>query len=365
MTTPPGPSRSTEGMVDYAANSQVQRTMVGLHAPLIRRLVNSLEPASPEFRIADFGCGPGQSAIEAVRPAIEAWRAGGNTGCITVCHADQPGNDWNALFARATGPEGYTRDAGDIRIEACVGSFYDQMVGTGSVDIATSFAASHWLGGPVRLHSPGTVWFADLAPAARAELRDRALADWSRFLHCRARELRPGGVLLVVTIGAIPDAADPSGFAVAGRGLYRAVQQVAEGMAQDGLIDRDVLDHFVFGFWFLSEAEARAPFETDRDLASAFTVEEISLTPPAPDQRDIFAPLLSDPDAYARAYSGAFRACGLSSLRSYLLAPSARDAGHEEDLEREFFRRFEDLYRREPGRHAFEVFPLRVVLRRR
>ena len=123
----------------------MQRTTVGSHAPLIRRLVNSLEPAGPELRIADFGCGPGQSAIEAAPPAIEAWRAGGN----------------------------------------------------------------------------------------------------------------------------------------------------------------------------------------------------------------------------ARAYSGAFRACGLSSLRSYLLARFANTAEHEEDLEREFFRRFEELYRREPGRHAFEVFPLRIILRRR
>ena len=51
--------RSTEGMVDYNAHSSAQQSMVATHAATIRKLVQSIGSVRPEFRIADYGCGPG------------------------------------------------------------------------------------------------------------------------------------------------------------------------------------------------------------------------------------------------------------------------------------------------------------------
>jgi SAM dependent carboxyl methyltransferase len=356
--------QSTEGMVDYDRNSSAQQRIVRLNWDRIRGLIERLGQVEPELKIVDYGCGPGTSAIEAVAPAVEAYRARFPEAPIAVCHADQPGNDWNALFALATGPSGYCHDAKAVRTEAAIGSFYDPMAAAGTVALGLCFVASHWSSHAVRLHAPGTVWFADLTGSARAEMAALAQADWTRFLHCRALELRRGGFLLVATLGAVRDGSEINGTAASGRGIYRAVQRVAQEMADDGLIDRATLDGFVFGLWFMTESEARAPFESDPALARSFAIEEISVEPAPVNQADIFAQSIGDPAAYARLYVGYTRAFADSTLRTQLFEPSADNAAAADRLAQEFYRRLESLYREHPEKYACEVWNLTVVLRR-
>jgi SAM dependent carboxyl methyltransferase len=356
--------KSTEGMVDYDRNSSAQQRIVRVNAGRIRGLIERLGQVRPELKIVDYGCGPGTSAIEAVAPAVEAYRARFSEDPISVCHADQPGNDWNALFALAAGPSGYRHDAKAIRTEAAVGSFYDQMVAEGSVALGLCFAASHWFSHAVRLHAPGTVWFADLTGNARAEMAAFAQADWARFLRCRALELRRGGFLLVSTLGAVRDDSEINGTAASGRGIYRALQRVAQEMADDGLLDRQTLDSFVFGLWFMTESEARAALQSDPGLAASFAIEDIKVEPAPVNHADIFAQSIGDPAAYARLYVGYTRAFADSTLRTQLFEPSADNAAGADRLAQEFYRRLENLYREYLGKYACEIWNLTVVLRR-
>jgi len=363
--TLPQDLRSTEGMVDYEKSSAMQQRVVARHAERIAGLVRRLGEVRPEFRIVDYGCGPGPSAIGAVAPAVAAYRASFPTAPLCVCHADQPGNDWNSLLALACGPEGYRRDDPALRIEAAVGSFYDLMAAAGSVALGTCFAASHWLSRAPRLQAPGTIWFADLTGQARADLAAVARRDWVQFLRCRAAELRPGGFLLVSTLGAVPDASEINGIAASGRGIYRALQRVAQEMADEGLIDRAVLDGFLFGLWFMTAEEAREPLDTEPSLIDAFTVEEIAVVPGPLNPSDVYADRIGDPADYARLYVGYIRAFADSTLRTQLFTPSAADAAAAARLAEDFYRRLGQLYREAPGRYAGEIWNLIVQLRRR
>jgi SAM dependent carboxyl methyltransferase len=356
--------KATEGMVDYDRNSAAQQRIVRLNAGRIRSLIERLGYVRPDLKIVDYGCGPGTSAIDAVAPAIEAYRALFPEGPISICHADQSGNDWNALFELAAGPSGYLYGTKAIRSGAAVGSFYDQMVAEGSVALGTSFVASHWLHNAVRLHSPGTVWFADLRGKARADMAAIAQRDWTRFLRCRALELRPNGFLLVSTLGAVSDDSEINGAAASGRGIYRALQHVAQEMAGDGLINRDILDSFVFGLWFMTESEARAPLKSDLILAKAFEIEDIRVEPAPANQSDIFAESIGNPAEYARLYVGYTRAFGASTLRTQLFEPCSHSAADADRLAEEFYRRLEKLYQTSAGRYACEIWNLTVVLRR-
>jgi SAM-dependent methyltransferase len=356
--------KSTEGMVDYDRNSAAQQRMVRHHAEHIRGLVERLGRVEPEMKIVDYGCGPGTSAINAVKPAIEAYRARFPEAPIAVCHADQPGNDWNALFALATGPSGYLAGTKAIRTEAAIGSFYNQMVTEGSVALATSFAASHWFSHAVRLHAPGTIWFADMTGKPRAEMAAFAQHDWTRFLRCRAQELRQGGFLFVSTLGAVAEDGEINGTAASGRGIYRAIQHVAQEMADEGLLDRKILDGFVFGLWFMTEQEARAPLESDPVLAKAFEIENVGVEPAPANQADIFAESIGNPAEYAKRYVGYTRAFGDSTLRSQLFEPCADGAAAADRLAQEFYGRLESLYRTALAKYACEIWHLTVVLRR-
>lgn len=356
--------KSTEGMVDYNKNSSVQQMMVASKAERISGLVERLGVVEPELRIVDYGCGPGMSAVESVRPAVEAYRKLAEHAPIAVCHADQPGNDWNALFALAMGRNGYLAGNSAVRMEAAVGSFYEQMVSSNSVSIATCFAASHWLSHAMRLEAPDTIWFADLEGEARRKMETLAQNDWARFLRCRARELRPGGFLVVSTLGAVPDADERNGIAASGRNIYRALQVVTKNMADDGLIDREIAAGFVFSLWFMTEEEAKRPFIVHQDIAEAFDIEEISVRPAGPNWSDVLADLADDPVQYADAYTGYIRAFADSTLHTQLFNLSAQNEKDADRLATEFYRRLNALYREEGNRYAFELWSLSVVLRR-
>ncbi|MEM6460988.1 MAG: hypothetical protein AAF724_03645 [Pseudomonadota bacterium] len=362
MSTPER-QRTTEGMVDYGKHSLMQQQLVLHHDPLIRALVGRLAPAGEDLRLVDYGCGPGDSALQAVMPAIETWRARFADAPVSVCHADQPGNDWNGLFARVTGPDGYA--APGMRTSASIGSFYERMVDDGAADFATCFMASHWLRHSVSVEAPGTVWFADMQGEARMQMAARALEDWARFLDCRARELRSGGVLLVSCLGTVPDESEINGHAASGRAVYRAIQKIAQDMADAGWIDPAVLDRFVFGLWFLTADEARQPLEADAALAEAFAIEQISVVPAPQNPKDVYAHLLGDVDAYARAYVGYIRGFAHSTLATQLFGPGAAGGRSGEAVAQEFYRRLDALYRDHPGEYAGENFYLTVVLSRR
>jgi len=353
----------TEGMVDYDRNSAMQRHFVRSHASRLGGLVEQIGVVEPEFRLVDYGCGPGHSAIDAVRPAIKAYRALSPNGPITICHADQVGNDWNALFALAAGAEGY-RTTG-VRTEASVGSFYQTLAPPGSVSLGTCFVASHWLSRAVPLDAPGTMWFADLQGQARAEMAERARADWTTFLRCRAQELRSGAYLLVSTLGAVPDPSELQGVAASARGLYRAAQTVAQGMADEGLLDQRVLDGFVFPVWFATAEETRAPIDCERDLAACFEIDELCVDPAKFNPDDVYADELANPPVYGELYAGYLRGFADSTLRRQLFGPSAGSDPEVDTLAATFYRRIADLYRDAPGKHASETWEVTIVLRRR
>lgn len=356
---------STEHMVDYDRNSYMQDQMVRSRAERLRAAVERIGPVVPEFTAMDYGCGPGHSALDSVAPVIEAYRRIDPGGSIVIRHSDQVGNDWNSLFALVFSPDGYQREGSAIRTEAVPGSFYTQLAASGSVALGTCFAASHWLSRPLSPYSPGTVWFADLEGEARAEFAALARADWTRFLRCRAAELRPGGMIIVSTLGSVPDDSEINGIRTSARKLYRAIFDVTNQMVIDGLLEASALDNFVFALWFPTAEEACAPINGEPDLKEAFEIIEASVAPAPVHPDDVYEDSLGDPATYARLYAGYIRGFGESTLRLHLFGPSAKKAGEVDTLTEEFFGRLTRYYQAEPGRHASETMIMTLVLRRR
>jgi hypothetical protein len=237
-------------MVDYDRNSRMQDQLVRSRAARLRASVERIGPVLPEFTVMDYGCGPGHSALHAVAPVIDAFRRIDPSGAMVIRHADQPGNDWNALLALVSGADGYQRNGSGIRTEIVAGSFYTQLAAPGSVALGTCFTASHWLSRVPSPSSPGTVWFADLEGEARVEFATLARADWTQFLRCRAAELRSGGMAIVSTLGSAPDDGETHGVRASARGLYRAIFDVAAQMVSEVCCGRrpSIISCFRSGF---------------------------------------------------------------------------------------------------------------------
>ena len=192
-----------------------------------------------------------------------------------------------------------------------------------------------------------------------------AREDWIKFLTLRASELKSGGFLFVSTLGSVPDSSETNATAASGRGIYRALQAVAQQMADEALIDSDVLDHFVFSLWFMTSEEAGAPINTDKNLAGAFEIERIEVKPAPTNATDFFEPLLFDSTAYAKAYTGYIRAFADSTLRTQLFAPSAKNSEDENKIADLFYERLEALYATQQPKYAFELWHLTIILRKK
>lgn len=362
------PGRATEGMRGkgyYDAYSKPQNAGIGQQEPRLRNAVRHLDLAGREaLRIQDYGCGPGRTSISAFRCVLDELGRRGTDLPLIAVHNDQIGNDWNGLFANVAGPEGYLHDHPSLRVEASVGSFFDRVASPGSVGLGLSFAAAHWLHGPVDIPSPGSLFFCDLPEPARGEVAAMAARDWTDFLERRAEEMAVGGWFVVDALSSIPDAGDPSGRCAAGRGLYRAFWTVAATLADEGHIDRSLLDTFVFPVYFRLTEEVRAPFERDPTLRSAFEIIEIANERLPMSTEDALRET-GDTAAYAASYAGFARAFSESTLTDGLFAGSTADAKTAHALADLFFDRLRDLFASEPHSHAFDHLVVTTVLRRR
>ncbi len=360
-------SKATDGMGGegyYDSHSAIQAGAVEQQAARLRRAVAALNLDGPELTIIDYGCGPGRNSMAAFRAVLDEVRQRRADLPIVAVHTDQISNDWNDLVANIQGPGGYLNDVEGVRVVVSAGSFFDTVASDHSIDLGMSFMASHWLDGPISLPSPGTLFFADMTGTAREEVAAIADEHWTRFMHHRAREVKPGGWLVFEAMSAIKDPTDRSGLAAGGHRLYRAFWQIADGMAQEGLVERAHLDAFVFPIYFRELHEIRAPLEREADLKAAFEIVELeSELIPNPYveawRRD------GDDTAYAKAYAAFARGFSESAFRNGLFNLSANSDNSADALTETFYTRLEDVFRAEPGDHIFDNHSMTLVLRRR
>ncbi|MEX0349482.1 MAG: hypothetical protein AB3N15_08645 [Paracoccaceae bacterium] len=352
----------TEGMVDYAVNSLPQKHSIQSRADDVREMADKVLASSDEIHIADYGCGTGSNAVLSVKPAVESFADRYPDYSIYVHHVDQAENDWNTLFDCAAGQDGYTNLAANVRSAASVGSFFSMAAPASSIDVGTSFGASHWLSTQPVIASKGTFWFADLQGEARVELKRQAQRDWESFLTLRHRELRSGGRLMVSTLGAVPDASELNGICSSGRHTYRAMYGVAEKMVNDGLISVRALDDFVMPIWFMSMEEALEPFQRNKKLADGFLIERAEVAPAQQNPEDIFADQINAPEKYAASYKGFVRSFTESTFRQSLFRSDSAHA--TETLLNEFYDRFEASIKEEGAKYAFEIWLLTIELRK-
>jgi SAM-dependent methyltransferase len=348
----------------YDGHSKVQGDAVAGQVPRLRRAAAALDVTAGELRIVDYGCGPGRNSMVAFRAILDEIFKRRADMPVVCCHNDQAGNDWNGLFANVAGQDGYLGSRENIRVEALVGSFFRQVASSGSVDLGMSSMAAHWFDRAPELASPGTMYFWHTEGETRQRLAEIADADWSAFLTNRARELKPGGWLVVDMAATVVDEAAPGGFATSGQPHFPILWAIAEEMVAEGLYDGALLGYFLVPVYWRTLDELRAPLERDAQLGEAFeTVELTTETIPDPFIDDFER--TGDAETYGTRWAAFLRAVIASVFHKGLSVPSSSNEAEAERLTEIFFDRLRDKLSNLAGQVTTDFYSAIVVLRRR
>jgi hypothetical protein len=197
-----------EGNGAYNKHARLPADGAVLALPLLEKAIREvkLDPGDEPIVIADYGSSQGKNSLAPMQVAISRLRKRIRPNrAISVFHIDQPSNDFNSLFeVLDADPNRYGLDEPEVYSAAIGKSFYERVLPAGSVHLGWSSYAAVWLSRVPAL-IPGHFISIRSTSTVHAEFERQAAQDWEAFLTLRARELRPGGRLVVVLPGIADD----------------------------------------------------------------------------------------------------------------------------------------------------------------
>ncbi|GAA1834863.1 hypothetical protein GCM10009836_11480 [Pseudonocardia ailaonensis] len=254
----------------YSEHSQAQREAArAADAWLVEAALTVPLPAAPTpVLIGDFGCAGGANEIAPMAEAIDALRSRDAAAPIEVAHTDLPENDFGPLFALLRGPRGYPAGRGEVYPHVVGRTLYGPLFPAGRLHLGWSSITLHWLStAPTTV--PGRVYSNLLTEAEAAPFRTRAEEDWRRFLAERARELVPGGELVLVAGASEPDRTSGA------EGLFTMIEEQLAALVGAGTLRAGESEKIFYPTWNRTPDEWRAPLaESGFDLLA----DELSAT---------------------------------------------------------------------------------------
>ncbi len=186
----------------YSLATKGAKDVIDGATPLVMAAIERMAPGarSGPFTLADMGCADGGTSLDMVGAALTRVRELAPDRPLVVVYSDQLMNDYNALFRIVHGAselhEGLPALEG-LSVFASATSFYRRILPPGTLDLGFSATAMHWLS-----RKPCEISDHVQAVGAQGEelvaFAEQGRKDWETILLARARELAPGGRLVLV-----------------------------------------------------------------------------------------------------------------------------------------------------------------------
>ena len=342
----------------YNEHSRPQQTADSLGLPLLERAVEEItvpqgaEPAA----VADFGAAQGRNSLGPMRLAVEKIRRRATVSTpIAVIHTDLPQNDFGSLFLLVeASPESYLRSAENVFTLAAGRSFYERIFPDGFLSLGWTAISVHWLS-KVPCNIPNHVYAQRAEQRVQKAFAEQASEDWQRFLGHRARELRPGGELIVVAVTT-----DDTG-STGGESLMDLTNEPLLAMVEAGFIRPEEYRRMNMPAYHRTMEEFTEP------LRSGVLTEDLILKEAIrtefPDQLWPEYERRGDANAFAASYTEFVRAFTEAPMFAGLDAH--RTSADRKRLASEYFERMRSLIEANPERARWDwhVALLRVAKR--
>lgn len=343
-------SQSTRGAKDVIDNAV---------AMLIKATACIAEPPlGLPLHIADFGAADGGTSKKAIFDMVAALRQRFADRQIEVTYTDLPSNDYSNLFKNILGltedqANNYLEQYQGVFVNAIGIGFHQQLLPNSSLDIGFSATAMHYISEkPCEITNH--VHMVGASGATLAAYAERAAKDWEAILIARARELRPGGRLVLINFGK-----DEKGRYLGNTGGVNMFDTFAElwaGMCQEGLISDKEYENASFLQYYRTVEEYCAPFKDETSPGSKAGLRLVSCRTgvvqcPYRAAFDAASGAMSNRE-FARSYIPTLRSWSETVFANALDAK--RPPQQRADLVDTFYQRYEDLVAENPDGHAMD-----------
>jgi hypothetical protein len=319
-------------------------------------------PAFPQpITILDLGSSEGRNAIHVMATIIERLRQRTGQPLRTI-FSDLASNNFNQLFANLeeARSDGLFREG--VYASAVGRSFYDPLLPPGTVHLATCFNSIQWLDQlpPVplpdfvvyRRPNPPRPGLAESSETSAAFER-QAERDLVRFLECRARELVPGGKLLLAGPG-------DTNQARVGDGFSDVFNDACLDLVAAGRLKREEYERLTFPVYFRTVAELLGPLQRENSPVGGTFVVDRAEAMEVPTPFFVQFRRSGDVEAYARAYTGFVRAISEPVVKGAFRQQQGRAATIEG-----LYERIRGRLVSEPERYLFRYILVAALLTRR
>ena len=215
-----------------------------------------------------MGCADGGTSLDLWRAVCGAVRER-SAADVQIVYADQARNDFNALVRIVhglTGFDSYLDEFENVHALESGSSFYTPIVPQGSLHLGFSATAMHWLSRKPcdigdHVHMVGA------SGETLATFAEQARTDWQRILTHRARELKPGGRLVLVNF-----CRDEAGRYLGNTGgvdMFDEFNRIWQRFVDDGTITGEEYVAMTLPQYYGTPEEFAAPFEDRAGEVSA------------------------------------------------------------------------------------------------
>ncbi|XP_044346072.1 probable jasmonic acid carboxyl methyltransferase 2, partial [Triticum aestivum] len=255
-----------QGETSYARNSAFQsaqqnRMKLLIEAAIIDLGSNTNTLLPQKVVIADLGCSTGPNALALVSIAIKAIQS----YCLQlqqpspellVLLNDLPDNDFNMVVKSLVTLRQSKKPL--VMIGVTPGSFYERLFTSSSLHLVCSSSSLQWLSKAPEVLARNHIPAYDIDEKARRErlpivlqaYAEQFRKDFTHFLELRAKELAPGGQMVVSIIGRRFDG-------IASFHIWEIITQVLSVMASEGVIDKEKFNSFYMPMYGPSNEELK------------------------------------------------------------------------------------------------------------
>jgi hypothetical protein len=317
-------------------------------------------PARP-VTVLDLGSSEGRNAVRLMASVAAGLRRRTDQPVQTI-YSDLASNNFTGLFANLEEVRRAGLFAAGVYPSVVGGSFYGPLLPSGTVHLATCFNALHWLDRLPAVPMPDSVVYRRphpprpepaVAPEVTAAFTRQAEQDLVRFLECRARELVPGGKLLLAGPG------DTDQFRLCD-GFGDILNDACLDLVADGCLEREQYERLTMPVYFRTLDELLAPLDrAGSPVRGAFAVdraEEMEI----PVAFHVEFRRGGDAVVYAEPFTGFLRAVTEPVVRAVLHQPE----GEDETVDC-LYERIRTRLIAEPGRYTWRYTVVAALLARR